>query len=93
MRTPFVQRDQWDQWRREAAQLDYVTRSFAIINSATHVTRENYLEQIYDMDGDFPDRGWKENGAKLYGWYFKRGLKLKEVPSSSIKVELTEGGK
>ena len=84
VRTPFVQADLWSQWRREAAAPEYATRALKIMHSATHVTRQRYLEMMYDMEADFPGSGWKEQGAELYGWFFKRGLSLKDVPHSSI---------
>ena len=84
VRTPFVQADLWSQWRREAAAPEYATRALKIMHSATHVTRQRYLEMMYTMEADFPGRGWQEQGAELYGWFFKRGLSLKDVPHSSI---------
>ena len=85
-RTPFVLGEEWNQWRREAAAPEYATRALAIMHSATHVTRQRYLEMMYDMEADFPCRGWQEQGAELYGWFYKRGLSLKEVPHSSIDL-------
>ena len=83
-RTPFVLGEEWNQWRREAAAPEYATRALEIMHSATHVSRQRYLEMMYDMEADFPGRGWKEQGADLYGWFYKRGLSLKEIPKSSM---------
>jgi hypothetical protein len=78
---PWVGRELWATWRREAAPSQYAQRAFAVYNSAGHVSRQTYLEMMYDMEKDYPGRGWKEHTEELYAWYFKRNLALRMVPS------------
>ena len=66
------------QWRYEAAKIEYVLQSMAILNAAQTATRQEYLEMLLDMDEKYPGRGWREVMNELDKFYCDRGLSLKE---------------
>ncbi len=78
---PWIGLGQIDRWRRDAAPPNYAARGFAILNSAGNITRQQYLEMMYDMERDYPGHGWQDQGAELYAWYGKRKLNLKDLPA------------
>ncbi len=80
------QKEQWvglgqiEKWKREAAPKEYGEMAFEILNSAGKVTRQAYLEMMFEMEERFPGYGWIVLMDDLEAYYCKRGLSLKEMP-------------